>query len=380
MRDVGDNGELLVNDQKVEFVPKSVALDNGNNISDRIEKVSYYFYLGSNEVFDKVGVFSDLVAANIVAGGVEVRDLLADTVRANKIVSPVVETNLLSPIPDEDLTVRLANNSKFRVENTRGEGVASIDSSGSAEFAGTVAANNLVANDATLSGTLYAAKIESGSLAAIEETLRKAEEDIGLLSQNADFGDNGQDLRVVSDLSLVNSLTIGTDFVFQQNSIDTLKEPLRIQSLALAPVEIMGGAVSIDTSGDVTINGNLFVAGEVETPKVKANEVLANKLVIADSSLPESAGVGEAQITSNATVGSAAIASGSAEITINNPNVTDYSLVYITPTTSTRNQVLYVKSKQAGSFVVGFEKAVDIPVEFNWWIIGLDKNGESANN
>ena len=57
------------------------------------------------------------------------------------------------------------------------------------------------------------------------------------------------------------------------------------------------------------------------------------------------------------------------EITIVNENVTNYTLVYVTPTTSTHNHVLYVKEKANGYFMVGFTEAVPTDVEFNWWII-----------
>jgi len=74
-------------------------------------------------------------------------------------------------------------------------------------------------------------------------------------------------------------------------------------------------------------------------------------------------------ITTNATAGSGTIPAGTSEITIKNSNVTDYTLVYVTPTSSTENLVLYVKSKEAGQFVVGFTNPIGIDVNFNWWIV-----------
>lgn len=66
------------------------------------------------------------------------------------------------------------------------------------------------------------------------------------------------------------------------NSIDTLTYPLRIQSLAMAPVEIMAGLVTIDTSGNVMISGNLAVKGDVSarslaiTPDIENGPILAS--------------------------------------------------------------------------------------------------------
>ncbi len=108
--------------------------------------------------------------------------------------------------------------------------------------------------------------------------------------------------------------------------------------LALAPLGIMAGKVTVDTDGNVRILGNLEVAGDTKT---------------------------------NATAGHAKLPAGSEDTTIKNPKVTDETLVYVTPTTPTDNLVLYVKEKTDGYFKVGFTKTIDEDVEFNWWITDL---------
>jgi len=77
-------------------------------------------------------------------------------------------------------------------------------------------------------------------------------------------------------------------------------------------------------------------------------------------------------ITTNSTVGKALIPAGVDQITITNPKVTDYTLVYVTPTSSTQNRVLYVKEKSIGYFVVGFTDPIDIDTNFNWWIVQVE--------
>jgi hypothetical protein len=180
----------------------------------------------------------------------------------------------------------------------------------------------------------------------------------------------------------------------------------------MAPVEIMAGLIKIDTAGNVQIAGNLAVKGKVESSGLTLKDAdvqgptlygdgeaeSANLLAIQNSigkdvaSINSSgsatfstvstqgltiAGAMEATksaivdgiITTNATAGSGIIPAGVSEITVKNVNVTDYSLVYVTPTSSTENYVLYVKRKAAGEFVVGFTNPIDIDVNFNWWIV-----------
>ncbi len=306
-----------------------------------------------------LGVSYQSLIPVMIEGIKELNSRTEKIINQARIVSPVVETKLLSPIPDSDLTVKLAQNSKFKVQNEKDEEVASIDSVGNATFSGTLTADEVIANN-----------VKATNLDEIEAVLKKAEADIAQLA----LGTNNQPLTVTSDLSIAHSLAIGADLVIQNNSFDTLKEPLRLQSLAMAPIEMMAGTFRIETNGDVTIIGNIHIAGNLEAEEAKFDKTTTNKLVIASTSEESTqplSGVSAGVIETNATVGTAKIASGSAEITIKNPRVTDYTLVYVTPTTSTKNQVLFIKSKRAGQFTVGFEEAISGEVEFNWWIIDV---------
>jgi hypothetical protein len=172
----------------------------------------------------------------------------------------------------------------------------------------------------------------------------------------------------------------------------------------MAPVEIMDGLVTIDTQGNVNIAGDLFVAGRIHSSGLTLkdnqqsatasaslltlqdvngnvvssvdasgsaafNSLSAQGLTIAGSNVATASSVINGAITTNSTVGSAVIPAGTSEIVIRDPKVTDYTLVYVTPTSSTNNYVLYVKSKQNGQFTVGFTNPIDIDANFNWWIV-----------
>ena len=110
--------------------------------------------------------------------------------------------------------------------------------------------------------------------------------------------------------------------------------------------------------------GSISASGSAEF-----NSVTADRLIIAGAGatpvLPDVSG----EIQTNATVGSAIIPAGITEITIRNPNISDYTLVYITSTSSTQNNALYVKSKGPGFFTVGFSDPITLDVTLNWWVI-----------
>jgi hypothetical protein len=376
-----------------------------------------------NSVIDKVGAFGQLVAANIKAGAVIASKITTDGFTAfqgtidhllvsSGLVAGNIQTKLISPLADgTDVTIQVGSSAtpsgKFAVQNSTGAEVASIDNAGNATF----------------SGTLYADAIKSKSLDDIKSLLSQVQTDQQLLSQVSGWNINTAtnsasinslattDLYVtnqaaVNSLSVTNSLTLGSDLVLGSagNNIDTLSAPLKIQSLAMAPLEIMAGLVTIDTKGNVNIAGDLFVAGRIkssgltltdtqptatdsaklltiinqggqEVSSVNASgsaqfgSVSTPQLVIAGADATMSGTIVNGVITTNSTIGQAIIPAGVSEITIRNPKVTDYTLVYVTPTSSTANYVLYVKSKQLGQFIVGFTNPIGIDVNFNWWIV-----------
>ncbi|MBI4034970.1 MAG: hypothetical protein HY381_01055, partial [Candidatus Chisholmbacteria bacterium] len=96
------------------------------------------------------------------------------------------------------------------------------------------------------------------------------------------------------------------------------------------------------------------------------------KLIIASPEATSSSNIYNltSNISTNASVGTATLPAGQTEIQIQNLAVTDKSLIYLTPTSATQNQVLYLKTKTANA---GFTIAIDQPIltdiTFQYWII-----------
>jgi len=294
---------------------------------------------------------------------------------ATRFETKEIKTNLISPITNSDLVVDLQPDndqeaSKLVIKGEDDSEVASIDATGK------VTANTLeVENDATVAGTLYADKIESSKLSEIEDLLKEVESNQNILAQSAswevntatDSGTLIADSIQTRDLFVTGQAAMTSLFVSDNlatKSINSLDSVLGIQSLAAMPVEIMAGKVKIDTLGNVYFEGNVEVAGDLTV----------NNLVVANSDsviATESAQINPGEIATNSIAGKAVLAAGQTEIKINNPKLKTEGLIYVTPVSSTQNKVLYVKSKDVGTFTVGFSEAIDTDVEFNWWIIDL---------
>ncbi len=229
------------------------------------------------------------------------------------------------------------------------------------------------------------------------------------------------------------TILIGDSLYISGQTIDSGEETLHIQRFAKSPVAIMGGQLMIDTDGNVFLNRNLSVLGTVatntisplpqgdltidlnkpiyeatssgsfdallpedkRTPSRFAKLIINgiggapavtidasgsarfegdlaartgnfNKLIIASDEASTSA---QTTINSNASTGTATLPKGINRITIESNAITDQSLIYLTPVSSTYNKVLYVAAKKSRYFGVAIDQTVDRDIEFNWWII-----------
>lgn len=361
--------------------------------SDAIDYLADSISKGASSIYKDVAGFGELIAKGIKTTRADVEELIA----SNKIISPVIETALISPVPDQkDIAIKIGNpnateSGQLLVKNKGDQTVASIDEGGNASFGGQVKTSGLaVSNNATISGSLYADTIKSKSLDDIEKLLKNVAIDQKMLSASSSWNINtatmSADLNVanvyVTNKGVFNALSSNQIFT---TSIDSLTAPLSIQSLAMQPVEIMAGRIKINTNGDVEIHGNLNVAGNINitdgtggilaginaTGSAQFKDIKTGQVIIATDNAATISGLVNGEITTNATAGTASIPSGVDEITIKNSRITDYTLVYVTPTSPTNNQVLYVKAKGNGFFKVGFTQPANTDVTFNWWVIDV---------
>ncbi|QQS44650.1 tail fiber domain-containing protein [Candidatus Roizmanbacteria bacterium] len=146
------------------------------------------------------------------------------------------------------------------------------------------------------------------------------------------------------DVGVVGDLVAGLVTVDGvEASINTIGEPLRLQSEKMADVEFMGGLVRVTKEGDV------HIAGEVSAQKFVVNT---------DDQL-------------NASAGEAIIPAGTDIIEIQTESVTEGSLIYVTFTSDYTPATRYwVESRKKGeSFILKTDKIVDKASQFSWWIV-----------
>jgi hypothetical protein len=231
-----DTGEL-------EIVASST-----QQVEGEIPHTTYSLLHTTGEAIDRVGVFSDFIAANVKAGLVEVNEIVTDSISGQSaefvnfitdnlqsgvaqiagLVSPEIKTQEISPIEGEkDVAITIGDDNqsefgKLLVQNPSGETVVEIDETGkiksaeieseSASISGELRANKIYANEIIAESGAFAdlasETISTITREEIEKLLVEAEVDRGLLDQA-----NSWETNTATGSALLNELAVTDLFV-----------------------------------------------------------------------------------------------------------------------------------------------------------------------
>ena len=231
----------------------------------------------------------------------------------------------------------------------------------------------------------------------------------------------------LADTSISGQLIVDGGIVIENNKVASLGNTLYLSSLN--SVDILGGRLVVDKFGnldvagqiiarrgivtdqitplskDLTINlskgnttdqdsfgkliikgtnennaasfdvlGNATISGELTLNKLNLNykEALPSSIsgILSAEQNLSLHGINLPAANSQGTTGQNIIPAGSQQLVIYNSNITDHTLIYITPASPTANKVLFVADKKLGSyFTVALDSPIPYDVKFNWWII-----------
>jgi hypothetical protein len=173
----------------------------------------------------------------------------------------------------------------------------------------------------------------------------------------------------------------------------------------------MGGLVYIDTEGNLKVGGNAEFAKDVKVDGTLSANIISplagsdltlgsgdsnlevkgasNSSILSVNPLGDLVASGAAtisklnlsliqpalavsptEVVATGSAGTTSITANKTQVTIDNPLVTAKSLIYITPTSNTNNQVLYLLRQTPGtSFTVGLQNPSAASIPFNWIIV-----------
>jgi len=369
------------------------------NYSIQIAKIDEQFklLLNNQEKID-VSSFSNSLIANLRSGLAVINELVTDNlVVKNKLISPIANIGELNAINATISGTLTADNIKSKTIDKLNEQLDLINEKYSTA---------------------------SAILTNIQNRLSQVENDPLQLSPLATTsGQLPEDLTndSLSLQTLYTSDILANGSIFTQ-SLSSFETDLFIQPTGDKPVHILANLLNLYPNGQVVVSGDLLVTGNVfannldtrtatisgtlalginnnplstdsgkllaifgnqgqEVSSIDAsgsanfNTLQTSGLVIASQNVLSSSVSGN--ITSNSTIGTATIATGSAEIFIQNNQVNPQTLIYITPVSDTSNQVLFVKSKQTCNqevsctpgFTVAVPQALEKETAFNYWLV-----------
>src|SRR3989344_8667516 len=367
----------------------------------------------------------NVTSSEVLIGGKSLKDYLTaaieDVLSKNQtnIISPIasieeIHTNVISPLAQGNLTVKLSSSegSSFVIQNSSGSAVATIDSNGNASFSG-----SLFSSAASVSGTLRAKKIIADEIEGNYPT----SDYIDISTLSSQFAPTfAQGLIAlgpssVTDISVAGQLSVGSNLILADNSINVLGHDLEIQPLKQGGVSFLSGLIYIDIDGNLKVSGNAEFAKNVTVWGKLASGIIApipnqdlildlgtesdnSKLVVKNSTgssilsinkfgdlvasgsgtfsklnlniTKPALAISAIEITATGSAGIATISAYQKELTINNSLITEKSLIYITPRIDTGNVILYLLRQVPGvSFTVGVNTSLNKSISFNWLII-----------
>jgi site-specific recombinase XerD len=229
----------------------------------------------------------------------------------------------------------------------------------------------------------------------------------------------------LTDLTVSAQIAIGENMKLSGTSINTIGSDLDLQSLRQGNLKIMGGLVTIDTQGNLNVEGNAVFAKNVSvrgtlaagiiSPLADSDVVvqLGNKneeensssaFVIRDSNGKELAKIDQSgsisasssgifanlklvrgaqadtsftETIASGSAGTAVITANETERTILTPFVTENSLIYITPASDTLGTTPYIarqtieesRNGSKGSFTVQISEPQTSDIKLNWIIV-----------
>jgi len=422
-------------------------------VDDQASSHSYQIVSLSSDIIQRLAAYSEAIIAQIKAGFIQAQEIITQTLIANdKIITPTVETETLatdfiSPLTDKPITIT----GPVVIEPQTASDSASplaLEVQGSASIAGDLIADRVITNE-LIANKIKASTIE-GLRSKIEDIVANLDQPtaeppdsqsidvntlntlyellnsqtatasashLDLASINAEFGFFSDYLAVmgtavITDLKVTNTLSINNQLLLASNSISTLGETLYLQPSGVGSINFLAGLMTLDETGQITINGDLNVTGTLTADTGRFNQLVLGKqpdqpdqfgqmlqvfdgqgnltasidssgsaqfkditteMITIASAGESSQATASASITTNATAGQALLPAGLTEFTINTPHVTDQTLVYVTPIGNPQNQVLYVKSKKENDwFKIAINQPLPYDLEFNWWIIKLE--------
>jgi len=302
--------------------------------------------------------------SNLFSAGQGTTSLFGDTIFAGTIVANKIKANQIEGLSVFTNQIGELSGSLATLA-TKIENVPTTDTSTTATIA--QLANNLSdipQQVASLSAQMNKLDDLSIRLSLLEKLLPSVSASTSGLLNNTDATISGKlsvlGKTLLSDVGITGKLNMGLltiDGIGDDHtatpaaSLNTLSGPLKLQSPSLGGIDILNGKVTIDTSGNLTVNG------KITAKTIRADEADLGKVNIKEDN------------TASASVGEATIPAGQTSVVVKTAAVTDTSHIFTSPDEALDFSIGIIDKKPGQSFTAAIPKPVDKDIKFSWWIV-----------
>jgi hypothetical protein len=318
---------------------------------------------------------------------------IGGTLRASRIIADQIEgLNIKASTVSANYITNNYYNSSNSAFPTLIATPSNVSSASSSLFEGLFSSNNFI-NIATYSSELAYVENLNGANAAFSQSLTV-------------FGST-----TLSDTSVVGQLSVNGSLILASNSINVLGSDLNLQPLRQGGLSVMAGLFYIDTNGNVTTQGDATIKGTLYAntispipgsdlainlgsisgfinPSLMVNNASGAALLTINQKgdlvasgtatfgklnigglIAPALAVSPTEVIATGSAGTGVINTGRTQMTINNVLVSDKSLIYITPTSTTTQTIFLLRQVSGESFTVGIQNPSLTPIKFNWIIV-----------
>jgi hypothetical protein len=345
------DGQVLVFVNRGFHDPELYFTDSGDIsiIADESEPmVAKFGVKKGEEKVEKKGLFSELFAGNITAGSIEVSKVTIGGKSLEEFLSSINTTASSSAVASASDSAVILNEVKDLKDSSLKAQNDILDlKSQMASLSARFASIETLAGQAGETNGLLEKLLNSPLLSASTSAISTQQ------SGTVESLEVGESLTVLgrttlSDLGVTGNITAGILSINGlEGTINSIGEPLRLQNLSVAGIDILDGKVTID------INGNIKAAGKITAPEIETKKLFIQTTDVA-----------------GATIGTGVIETGETTVTIPAVTITAKSKVFVTATSLTGKQPLIVSRKDPGkSFTVKIEQPINSEITFDWWIV-----------
>jgi len=219
------------------------------------------------------------VSGQLIADSARIKTLIAEKIKAGSIegLEAKIDSMLAASISAQMLTIK-QNPGDLTMKQPNNE---TISQSPSLPANWEASLNSLASRLENMETATASGAWTSSTNLAYDSQIMVGSLDTDLAMVNTFLGVLGT--ASIVNAEITNSLTVQDSLSLNQNSISTLSDTLYLQPNGLGKVDILAGAVTIESNGNLTVNGDLYLKGSLYSYSIHSDTLETKTATVSGS-------------------------------------------------------------------------------------------------